>query len=333
LEIHKKIIVLGSGNSGSGAVYDYLIGRADISRPLGKEFRLIQDPGGLADLHDAFSLGYHPVRASVTINDFIDFCNRCGRSNRLFGYYFNARYGNGYALLLDNYFQKVRDFINSVTERIDFENSGTGSFMPFFTPIKDKLAGFRRRVNGKELALKCYVPAVDETEFLNQCEQFLNKLLPMQNGQKNPQAGVAVDQGGSFWAPESSTQYYGENRKVVVVSRDPRGVFNSFKTKGLAYPGNDVKLFCDWYRAVMKHISQNEWDSDKVLHVEYETFVTHFDREKGKLDKFLEIDEDVGSSADMKKSAFNARKYQQLLTDKENEMICAELPEYLNETE
>jgi hypothetical protein len=333
LEIHKKIIVLGSGNSGSGAVYDYLVGRRDISKPLDKEFRLIQDPGGLTDLHDVYSLGYDPERASETINDFIDFCNRCGRSNRLFGYYFNARYGNGYALLLDNYFQKVCDFLGSITERVDGENEGSGAALPFVRTAREKVAEFRRRVNGKELQQGSFLPAVDEAEFLKQCERFLNELFPMKNWEKNPQAGVAIDQGGSFWAPESSTVYYGKNRKVVVVSRDPRGVYNSFKTKGLAYPGNYVELFCEWYRAVMKHINQKEWDSENVLHVEYETFVTHFDEEKGKLDKFLEIDEDVVTSADMEKSAFNARKYQHLLTEEENEFISSRLPEYLSEVE
>ena len=322
---------MGSGNSGSGAVYDYLVGRRDISKPLEKEFRLIQDPGGLTDLHDAFSLGYHPVHASETINEFIDFCNRCGRSNRLYGYYFNARYGNGYALLIDNYFQKVRDFLDSITESVDGENLSAGAVLPFVPVAKEKIAEFRRRVNGKELQQGSFMPAVDEAEFLKQCERFLNELFPMKNREKNPQAGVAIDQGGSFWAPESSTRYYGENRKVIVVSRDPRGVFNSFKTKGLAYPGNDVELFCEWYRAVMKHINEKEWSSSKVLHVEYESFVTNFDKEKKDLDDFLEIDSHVLTSADMKRSAFNARKYKHLLSEEENDVICTELTEYLNE--
>ncbi len=322
---------MGSGNSGSGAVYDYLAGRRDISKPLDKEFRLIQDPGGLADLHDVYSLGYDPERASDTINEFIDFCNRCGRSNRLFGYYFNARYGNGYALLIDNYFQKVRDFLASITERVDDEVRSAGAALPFVPAAKEKIAEFRSRVNGKELRPGYFVPAVDEAEFLKQCERFLNKLLPMKNWEKNPQAGVAIDQGGSFWAPESSTRYYGDNRKVIVVSRDPRGVFNSFKTKGLAYPGNDVNLFCEWYRAVMKHINQKEWHSNKVLHVEYETFVLHFESEKRKLDDFLEIDPDVLTTTDLKHSAVNARKFEKLLSKKEKDFIRSELSEFVNE--
>lgn len=331
MERSKKIIVLGSGNSGSGAIYDYLTGRPDISMPLDKEFRLIQDPGGLADLHDAYSLGYHPQRASETINEFIDFCNRCGRSNRLYGNYFNARYGNGYAKLLHNYFQRVDDFLGSICERVDDEIQKSGDVFPFLNVVKDKFADARRRVNGKLLVQGHFVPTVDETEFLKKCEWFLNELFPLSKAAGINQSGLAIDQGGSYWSPESSTVYYGKNRKVIVVSRDPRGVFNSLKTKGLGYPGNDVHLFCKWYRSIMNHVHEDEWNSVHVTHVQYENFVIDFDKEKQKLDEFLEIDTDIDSDADMEKSAYNATKYQHLLTTEENKIIRSELSEFLND--
>ena len=49
--MHNKIIV-GSGNSGSGAIFDYLSGQKQkLSFLNGKEFRLIHDPDGLNDLY------------------------------------------------------------------------------------------------------------------------------------------------------------------------------------------------------------------------------------------------------------------------------------------
>ena len=48
----KKIIVIGSGNSGSGAVYDYLCSlKQNLPFLHGKEFRLNHDPDGLSDLY------------------------------------------------------------------------------------------------------------------------------------------------------------------------------------------------------------------------------------------------------------------------------------------
>ena len=47
--------ILGNTNSGSGAIYEYLIGRKDTSDPFNKkEFRIINDPGGINDLYKCF---------------------------------------------------------------------------------------------------------------------------------------------------------------------------------------------------------------------------------------------------------------------------------------
>ena len=49
----KTVIVLGSGNSGAGAIHDYLQSRNDFQSPFkGKEFRLVNDPNGLDELYN-----------------------------------------------------------------------------------------------------------------------------------------------------------------------------------------------------------------------------------------------------------------------------------------
>ena len=40
----KTVIVLGTGNSGAGAIHDYLLSREDFQSPFaGKEFRIVND--------------------------------------------------------------------------------------------------------------------------------------------------------------------------------------------------------------------------------------------------------------------------------------------------
>ena len=44
----KTVIVLGSGNSGAGAIHDYLLSRDDFQSPSsGKELRVVNDPDGI----------------------------------------------------------------------------------------------------------------------------------------------------------------------------------------------------------------------------------------------------------------------------------------------
>jgi hypothetical protein len=48
----KNVIVVSLGNSGSGAVFDYLRSRKDMYTPFyGEEFRLFNDPQGIYSLY------------------------------------------------------------------------------------------------------------------------------------------------------------------------------------------------------------------------------------------------------------------------------------------
>ena len=49
---NKIVIVVSAGNSGGGAIHDYLLCRNDFVSPFqGEEFRLITDPYGLENLY------------------------------------------------------------------------------------------------------------------------------------------------------------------------------------------------------------------------------------------------------------------------------------------
>ena len=47
------VVTVGSGNSGGGAIHDYLSHREDFISPFyGHEFRLINDPDGIDNLYN-----------------------------------------------------------------------------------------------------------------------------------------------------------------------------------------------------------------------------------------------------------------------------------------
>ena len=49
---NKIVIIVSSGNSGGGALHDYLLSRKDFVSPIhGEEFRLIADPHGIENLY------------------------------------------------------------------------------------------------------------------------------------------------------------------------------------------------------------------------------------------------------------------------------------------
>ena len=77
----KKIIIIGSGNSGSGAVFDYLAGRdKNLSLLDGQEFRITHDNDGLNDLY---------------VNNFVNFTiNNSASSFERFENYFKNAFRN-----------------------------------------------------------------------------------------------------------------------------------------------------------------------------------------------------------------------------------------------
>ena len=49
------VIIITSGNSGGGAIHDFLLSRFDFTSPFqGEEFRLIADPYGIENLYNNF---------------------------------------------------------------------------------------------------------------------------------------------------------------------------------------------------------------------------------------------------------------------------------------
>ena len=74
-----------------------------------------------------------------------------------------------------------------------------------------------------------------------------------------------------FLNPISSTKYYGENRKIIFVRRDPKAIFWSFKRRNsLSYPGNDIKKFVKWYKELSNKISAVNFDN--VIQLKFEDF-------------------------------------------------------------
>ena len=70
----KTFIILGSGNSGAGALHDYFLSREDFFSPFnGAEFRLVNDPDGLNELYDSLYKNFNINNASNKLNNFTIF--------------------------------------------------------------------------------------------------------------------------------------------------------------------------------------------------------------------------------------------------------------------
>ena len=97
----------------------------------------------------------------------------------------------------------------------------------------------------------------------------------------------------------TSTIFYGNKRKVIVVFRDSRAIFSSMKKRNsLSYPGNDIKVFVKWYKNIMSKIDKNE--HNKIIKIKFENFFENFSKESKKLCKLLEIKNNIKHKFNLK---------------------------------
>ena len=315
----KKIIVLGSGNSGAGGIHDYLLSRDDIISPFnGSEFRLINDPDGLDDLYTSLYEKFSINQSALSILRFQKFIKRLVDSK------FNKKnyvYSNELVKISDDFLNKIIEISYNGSPQFYFDKMSKNQKYIFYF----KRFVLRKQSRSIDL-LKMSLP-VNKNEFFKNCENYLQKIFST-NCNLSTTKGIVINQGGNFWYPLSSTKYYGKNTYPILVTRDPKGIFWSMKRrKSLSYPGHDIKIFVRWYRSIMEKIDLNEFK--KIIHIRYENFFSNYRSEKIKLCDKLGIPAETNDKFNLANTKKNLFKFKDNLQYAEIEFIDKELKEFI----
>ena len=314
-----KVITASPGLSGAGLISDYLLNRNDFTNPfnLEAEFRLLHDPRGIHNLYKGLYENFSVNNSAYFFNEFekyiLNLKNLSSKVKNKKKYHYNS-----------NFFNEVEKYLKEISL---ISYYGLPEFFRLGFDFNDKVKWRILRISKSSQEVKfckMRIP-IEKKIFLKKTKIFLNKILFILSGKKT---NYVIDQGGNFWDPIKSTQYF-DNRKIVLITRDPRSIFSSMKTrKSLAYPGHDIKIFCEWYKSIMKNYDKAK-ESNLLIKMKYENFILNHEKESKKLIKFLKIKNlkrknfDISNS---KKNLFKAKKY---LSNKELKFIEKELKKYL----
>lgn len=313
----KIIITLGTGNSGAGAVNDYLLSRNDFQNLFGKkEFRLVNDPDGIDELYNLLYYNFSVNGSAIKLNNFRDFTKNL----------FKSRYNKNNNIYNKNLIDLSEKFINDIS-KINY--NGAPRFyldkMSKIEKIKFYFNRFFLKKNVKDIKLLNMALPCTEENFLKFSEEFINNIFRSYkffDEKKN----IAIEQGGNFLNPLSSTKYYGKDRKVILVTRNPKAIFWSMKRgNSFSYPGNNVEIFVDWYKEIMQKINKKEFN--EIIKIKFEHFFENFKEESLKLCDQLGIDKNVNSDFDLNYTLKNLYKYRKNLSKYEIEYIDKNLGE------
>jgi hypothetical protein len=312
----KKIIVIGAGWSGSGAVLDYLSGREDIASPFGeREFRIVGDPNGIFCLNNILKYSFSIHNADHGIKEL---------KKLLLNYNKSIRYSKDIFPRND-----TKEFLKNIIQ-IKYKGASGYQIKQYPRLIKSLFNYLRKITNKKGRRanfFNLYYP-VSLEEFQSEAEIFINKVINANLPDNVNYKYCVINHGGTFWNPESSTIFYGD-RRIILVTRDPRDVFVEMKRAGNAYPAENVEIFSNWYKSMMQKINITEWKSEKVLHIKFEEFVNNFKNEKSKIDNFLGLNENISSTYNFEKSKKNIGKYKLNLTNEEINTLNRKLSNYI----
>ena len=315
----KIFIVLGSGNSGAGAIHDYLLSRDDFFSPFkGKEFRLVNDPDGLDELFNTLYNDFSINGSANKLNNFNIFTKN----------FFYSNYNNKNKILNKQFLNLTEYFINKV---IKIQYNGSPQF--FFDKINllKKINFYFKRFilkkDSKNIELLKMIIPVSKENFIEESRKYLYEIFKLSD-KFEEKKNIVIEQGGNFFNPIESTKYYGSNREIIVVTRDPKAIYWSMKRRqSLAYPGHNIKLFVKWYKSVMEKVNFSE--NNNVIHIKYENFFLDFENQKKILCSRLNIDPKINDNFDLNFTKNNLFKFKEKLTDDEKRFIDNELKDYV----
>ena len=317
----KIIITVSPGNSGGGAVHDYLLSRKDFVSPFqGEEFRLINDPYGIDNLHQNLFKNFSLNKSSEAFFQFEKYCYNLqnlesNKTNELI-------YGKNFYNLSKKYLKNI----------CLLKYKGIPQFKSISLDYKKKILfkfkkKFLRYKNFEHGNYEMQIP-VNEKKFLLETKKFLRSVFES-NCKNLKTKNIILDQATSFWIPEMVSKYF-DNFKIILVTRDPRSVYYSMKFRGsYAYPGYNLKKFVKWYDEIFKKKKLFDFKNNKnLIHLKFEDFFKD-DTYKHKLEKFLEIPKERPKNFDYKFTKNNIYKAKKILSKYELRYIEKKLKNYL----
>ena len=321
----KIVVTIGTGNSGCGAIHDLLVKSTKYKSPTkGQEFRLMDDPDGILNL-------YHNFYTNRSINNY---SNAIMRFKKYIENLINLETNiNGKNTKVYN--KKVMSLTNDYIKNITTLNYN--SFPQFIAIqtnlLKKKYFHYKKMISGNknQSFFKMYLP-VEEKIFFEQSIIYLKKIMRCQIKNKKMDH-IVLDQALNMLNFVDLFSYF-ENVKVIIVTRDPRRVWNSMKSRGsLAYPHYNLKVWTDWYNQIMQQFDNYKKKIPKkhmknILLIKFEDFAKNHKKEEKKILNFLKTKK-INNNFDIKSTEFNVFKARKELSSSEKNYIKKKLSKYL----
>ena len=312
------VVTVGSGNSGGGAIHDYLRDREDFVSPFyGHEFRLINDPDGIDNLYNNLFNNFSINNSAIAFERFIIFSRLSQKIKKNVKSERKKIYPSNSQKIFSEYVNKISYLDYYAMPQFKYSNLNFFNKLYFYV----KYQILKKKINKIKL-FKMRLPR-DKSIFLQETRKFIDLICQKKKQRKN----IILDQSVSYWRPDNFFKYF-NNLKVIIINRDPRSIYYSMKSRNSkAYPSTDVKTFTNWYKKIREEQSKSK--NKNIYFIQYENFLNKFEIESKKLNNFLKINQKIKSKFNLDNSKKNILKAKFNLNKKELKYLEKELKKYL----
>ncbi len=314
------VVTVGSGNSGGGAIHDYLYNREDFRSPFfGNEFRLINDPDGIDSLYKNLYENFSVNNAAAAFERFEKFSILSTKIKGNINNEWCRIYPENSEKIILNYLKRI-SYIEYYAMP-QFKYLSLNMIKKFYFFIKHRL--LKEKINKIKL-FKVRLPE-NEKKFLFETKKLLDELCQKKNKSKN--SNIILDQSASYWRPTDYIKYF-NNLKIIIINRDPRSIYYSmYSRNSKAYPSSNIITFAKWYKKIRSN--QLKIKNKNVYIIQYEKFLNNFEIESKKLNNFLKINQKIKSKFDLNFSKNNILKAKNKLNKQDKIYLEKKLKNFL----
>ena len=310
-EAPKYIIVLGTTYSGSGAIFDYLVGRNDLHNPLvGEEYLLPILPNGFMDLEAAAGKAFVPETSEYHIIKFREI------SEKLSNFWSNGPKKKQLKEFSKKFNKNINQLLNDIIAA-DYPMKILWREL-LKSPLEKNLSRIKN-LTGMGESIPPTRLLVPPKKFIKAVEKMHDNLFKT-NSDKRP---TILSQAGSGWNPIESTKYFDDCKKILI-TRDPRDQYLEIKKYK---KGQSVMGFIDWYKEMQNRLKSI--NDENILQVRFEDFVNHNKKYIRIICDYLNLSDKVESNYSAELSKKNIYKFKDCKDHKEIQLIEDNLKDFL----
>lgn len=282
----KTITVCSYCGTGSGAVADLLREFDNVKSLTNYEFRFAHDPDGLSELEYNLVENFNRHNSGHALKRFKKFVDYY--SNHFMAPRYEAFFHGEWKRLAYEYINSLTDFSFPGIWQFDYYDKG--SWWEFWHKLPNRILrklhiadeDIETGMFSKEITLASHP---SEEKFLECTVRFTDALLNSVNKDKLP--FLMAEQLLPSSNIERHMRYF-SNIRAIVVERDPRDLYllAKYLWNSKIVP-SDIDLFCKWFEYARSTRNSENWNSEKIMLVQFEDLIYKYDETKKKILDFV----------------------------------------------